>query len=106
MPPICNACQSSKLCWRMAVDSIQSRNHHFSSGQGREHQRERRHPDEKSTSALVRLLDYSWSETTLVPTSELHEASRTMQPLEIIVFTRPIDGTVECASFELIMAVL
>lgn len=47
---------------------------------------ERRHPDEKSTSALVRLLHYSWSETTLVPPSELHEASRTMQPLEIIVF--------------------
>lgn len=47
---------------------------------------ERRHSDEKSTSALVRLLDYSWSETTHVPTSELHEASGTMQPLKIIIF--------------------
>jgi hypothetical protein len=72
MQPICDACQSSKLSWRIAIDSILFKNHHYSSGtRERVIGGERRHPDEKSTSALDRLLGYGWNETILVPASEL-----------------------------------
>jgi hypothetical protein len=83
MQPICNTCQSSKLNWRMVIDSIQSRNHHFSSGT-----RERTSAEKEDVQTrrqrvhLTDLLDYSLSETVLVPTSELHE---TMQPWKIII---------------------
>jgi hypothetical protein len=67
---------------------------------------ERRHPDEKSTSALDRLLGYGWSETILVPASELVSIENDTAFEDHYLLHVRLTGWSGVRHFEPIMAVL
>ena len=100
MQPICNACQSRKLSWRIAIDSIQSRNHHYSSGT---RERTSAENEDVQTRRIQAHLTDCWATVgvkrfwcqlrSYVGHQEQYSLRRSL------FVTCQIDGTVECAPF-------